>query len=160
MNKIFKSFFANRINRSKYLMVYLLIFLIIILFLFNSTSLNSIRTGETSIISHLFPVVIFYSIFTIYFSIKRLHDINLSGAFSVLLFVPIIGLFFLLKLFLQKGTPFQNEYGSNPLKKTEIERNEENEKIYKDYTKKLNKNLGILSVVIIIIALLIQSSRY
>ena len=47
--------------------------------------------------------------------IRRLHDLNKSGWFSLLLFVPIIDFFFGLYLLFVKGTDGPNEYGPDPL---------------------------------------------
>ena len=43
---------------------------------------------------------------------KRCHDIGLPGLFVVLLFVPILGLFWLLLLAGMPGTPGFNAYGA------------------------------------------------
>ncbi|MGY6562557.1 MAG: DUF805 domain-containing protein [Luteibaculaceae bacterium] len=47
-------------------------------------------------------------------NIKRLHDINLSGWYSVLLFVPLINLFLSLFLLFKPGTTGPNAYGNSP----------------------------------------------
>ena len=47
-------------------------------------------------------------------SIKRLHDINLSTVYSLLLLLPVVNGFFLLYLLFAGGTPGRNEYGANP----------------------------------------------
>ena len=45
---------------------------------------------------------------------KRCHDVGLPGLFVVLLFVPLLGLFWLLVLAGMPGTPGRNAYGSPP----------------------------------------------
>ena len=47
--------------------------------------------------------------------VKRLHDLNKSGAQYWLLFVPIYNLYFLLSLFFQAGSIGTNDYGQDPL---------------------------------------------
>jgi uncharacterized membrane protein YhaH (DUF805 family) len=48
---------------------------------------------------------------------KRCHDIGLPGVFVVLLFVPLIGLLWLLLLAVMPGTPGSNLYGAPPDRK-------------------------------------------
>ena len=47
--------------------------------------------------------------------IRRLHDLNKSGWFALLLLVPIIDFFFALYLLFVKGTDGPNDYGPDPL---------------------------------------------
>jgi uncharacterized membrane protein YhaH (DUF805 family) len=46
--------------------------------------------------------------------IKRLHDTNLSGWYSVISLIPFINILFVLFLFFVDGTKGQNKYGSDP----------------------------------------------
>jgi uncharacterized membrane protein YhaH (DUF805 family) len=46
--------------------------------------------------------------------VRRLHDINKSGWFMLIAFVPLIGGIWLLVLFCTEGTPGINSYGDNP----------------------------------------------
>lgn len=48
-------------------------------------------------------------------AVKRLHDLNRSGWWSLLCLVPYLGGLFLFVLGLPRGTPGQNEYGQPPL---------------------------------------------
>ena len=54
-------------------------------------------------------VVIIY--FTTVFSIRRLHDLNLTGWLCLLLFVPLINFFFMFYLWVAPGTRGQNDFG-------------------------------------------------
>lgn len=47
-------------------------------------------------------------------SVRRLHDIDKSGFWYLLIFVPIIGWIWLLIFFLQEGTYGPNKYGPDP----------------------------------------------
>ena len=47
--------------------------------------------------------------------IRRLHDVNLSGYFVLLNFIPLANLGLFLYLFMKKGTPAENSYGPDPL---------------------------------------------
>ncbi len=47
--------------------------------------------------------------------VKRLHDLDRPGAHYGLLLVPVYDLYFVLVLFLKKGTSGANRYGADPL---------------------------------------------
>jgi len=47
--------------------------------------------------------------------VRRLHDIDRSGWWYLIVFVPLIGVLVLLYWFVQPGTSGDNEYGSDPL---------------------------------------------
>lgn len=49
-------------------------------------------------------------------TIRRLHDINRSGWWQLLSFIPIIGWIFLIKWDCTKGDENTNRFGDNPLK--------------------------------------------
>ncbi len=46
--------------------------------------------------------------------VKRLHDLNLSGAFFWISFIPLINIFFGLYALFARGTKGQNKYGPDP----------------------------------------------
>jgi len=51
-------------------------------------------------------------------SIKRFHDLDSTGWWSLILLVPVVGsLFWLIELGMIKGTPGDNKYGVDPLGK-------------------------------------------
>jgi len=47
-------------------------------------------------------------------TIKRLHDINRSGWYSMILYLPIINIFFSFYLMFKRGDKETNRYGKNP----------------------------------------------
>lgn len=51
--------------------------------------------------------------------IGRLHDLDVSGWYSLLFFVPILNIFLGLYLLFAKGTDGANKYGEDLLKKQE-----------------------------------------
>lgn len=53
-------------------------------------------------------------IFYIGFLIRRLHDINQSGLFALLLLAPILNNVFVIALFFIPGTIGPNQYGKRP----------------------------------------------
>jgi uncharacterized membrane protein YhaH (DUF805 family) len=46
---------------------------------------------------------------------RRLHDINKSGWWQLILFIPILGALVLLFFLVSKGTDGENRFGSDPL---------------------------------------------
>lgn len=48
--------------------------------------------------------------------IKRWHDVDKSGWFTLLVFVPIVGFFAALYLIFARGTDAENRFGANPAK--------------------------------------------
>lgn len=48
-------------------------------------------------------------------SVRRLHDIDRSGWWILIIFIPLIGLLVLIYWAVQPGTPGTNEYGDDPL---------------------------------------------
>ncbi|MDR2812554.1 MAG: DUF805 domain-containing protein [Puniceicoccales bacterium] len=55
-----------------------------------------------------------YTIPSFAVTIRRLHDINLSGYFYLMQFIPFIGMAIFLVLMLIKGTDGPNRYGPHP----------------------------------------------
>lgn len=47
-------------------------------------------------------------------TIRRLHDTDRSGAWLLLIFVPVIGWIALFVFYVLDGTPGENRFGSNP----------------------------------------------
>jgi uncharacterized membrane protein YhaH (DUF805 family) len=47
-------------------------------------------------------------------SVRRLHDVNKSGWMLLVGLIPVIGLIWLLILWVTEGTPGENQYGPNP----------------------------------------------
>jgi uncharacterized membrane protein YhaH (DUF805 family) len=46
--------------------------------------------------------------------VRRLHDVNKSGWFTLILFVPLVGIIWLLVLDCTEGTDGPNQYGPDP----------------------------------------------
>ncbi len=57
----------------------------------------------------LYVIGLMYGYFVII--IKRLHDVDLTGWFSLLLYIPVIGFFFFVYLIFKKGDPGRNQFG-------------------------------------------------
>ena len=58
---------------------------------------------------------LFYRALRVPIDVRRCHDINLSGWHSIMLFIPVVNLIFLLMNFTKKGIDGENVYGKNPL---------------------------------------------
>ena len=83
---------------------------------FSFESSAYILPAINNIFSLLF--VLIYTYFAFVITIRRLHDVNLSGWWSLLGFVPLLNFFFYLYLLLKKGHPSSNIYA--PVRRTPI----------------------------------------
>ena len=104
---------SGRISRLPYLLAMLFILAVgmaILSFFFSMTA-----AGELYVTSH--PVVWIYGIIsqwvTVTLAIKRLHDFNKTGFFSLALFVPLVAVLALVLLCTIPGTPGPNAYGDH-----------------------------------------------
>lgn len=106
-----KSFtFDGRINRAKYIGIYLLLNLA-------CYSLREILEPiNNSWIDTMFMILAFLSIiFNICLKVQRLHDLNRSGYHYFLTWIPIYNIYIYIILIFEKGTDGPNEYGEDPL---------------------------------------------
>ncbi len=69
-------------------------------------------TGIGGMISGLFNLVSLIP--SIAVSVRRLHDIDRSGWWLLLIFLPILGWFVLLVFYCLNGTPGPNRFGDDP----------------------------------------------
>ena len=105
--------FSGRARRKEYWMF--LLFNIIIMFALAMLSgfISNIFDSEMS-----FLLLGLYGLFIIIphlaCVVRRLHDINKSGAYWFVRFIPIIGPIWLLILLVEDSWDGQNKYGSNP----------------------------------------------
>jgi uncharacterized membrane protein YhaH (DUF805 family) len=61
------------------------------------------------------PVVVMMTIAQISVTVRRLHDINRSGWWQLIIFVPIVGWIVDLYWMIKKGTSGPNRFGEDPL---------------------------------------------
>lgn len=66
----------------------------------------------------MYPIYFLIFIVVLIQIIKRLHDINLSGWFSILFLIPYLNFILILLLFLIDGTIGTNKYGADSKKRT------------------------------------------
>lgn len=84
------------------------------IFNINTMALNEQFVGIFTGVSGLayLAIMILYIYFYCVFVVRRLHDLNKAGWLLLLLFIPVINLFFILYLLLASGTPTVNQYGA------------------------------------------------
>ena len=63
-------------------------------------------------IAAIFPVLLIPPTTTVI--VRRLHDIEKSGWFFSIVLIPIVGILYLIYLFIQEGNMSENIYGSVP----------------------------------------------
>lgn len=62
-----------------------------------------------------YPVSFIATISAAMLGIRRCHNLDKSGWYYLLMFIPIIDFFFALYLLFAAGTPGPNQYGADPL---------------------------------------------
>ena len=117
---IVKDVFAmkGRLNRQthfKYQMIWIM--LVAVSTIISSLTIEFLTGVPDSDWSQMVKMFLFYvGLFGFFIiTVRRLHDLNLSGAFAAAIFVPLIGVFFLFYLFAAAGTAGANKYGEEPL---------------------------------------------
>lgn len=116
---VFKELFftsEGRLNRKSY--IYRSFFLSIVLFVVQG--ILSFAADTFGALDLLFSIIafvlgIFQLAANIMMGVRRLHDLDKSGWWMLLLIVPLVNLFFCLYLLFFKGTDGPNEYGDDPL---------------------------------------------
>ena len=63
-------------------------------------------------IAAIFPVLLIPPTTTVI--VRRLHDVEKSGWFFLIVLIPIVGILYLIYLFIQEGNVSENIYGSVP----------------------------------------------
>jgi len=114
-----KKLYIGRIDRKSWALGFLAFFV----FLFTVPQLL-IRFIPDNALNNAFPIVFGFilllsQIFLFSLHVRRLHDTNKSGWWSLLQFVPIVGLF-LFVLLLRKGDNASNTYGEAPDNSTKL----------------------------------------
>lgn len=103
--------YNGRLNRAKYWKY--ILFGLIISFALNSI-MNLLGIPANSVIRSLISLA--FSILCYPFSVRRLHDLDKSGWYNLLAFVPIVNFFFCIYVGFFKGTDGPNQYGPDPLR--------------------------------------------
>lgn len=116
---VFKELFftsKGRLNRKSY--IYRSLFLSLVLCVVQGVL--KFATNTIDALELLFAVVAFgFSLFSfvsnIMMDVRRLHDLDLSGWWMLLMLVPLVNIFFALYMLFFKGTDGPNQYGDDPL---------------------------------------------
>lgn len=115
IDRLFQSF--GRLGRKDYLL-HSLLDLVIILGLALLASWASRSSGFELVAIIVLPVLLVTALLgavvELCATIKRCHDLNLSGWTGFLLLLPLINVIFLLMLACKPGDPHANRYGSPP----------------------------------------------
>lgn len=103
--------FSGRASRAEYWYFALFSFLIGLILGFVDSSV-SITSNGMGILSMLFSLAFFIPSLAV--GTRRLHDINKSGFWWLIILVPFIGGIVLLVFFATDSQPGDNQYGPNP----------------------------------------------
>jgi uncharacterized membrane protein YhaH (DUF805 family) len=108
--------FSGRASRSEYWW-YMLFYLIVLAALLGVDAIASLF-DVTSMFSSLFWIATLIP--TIAVTVRRLHDLNMSGWTAMVMFLPILALLVFPFWFARKGTDGANRFGPDPLEKTAL----------------------------------------
>jgi len=105
--------FEGRARRKEYWMYYLFMVIINIPLSIIDALIGSVSSSvDIGFLSTIFSVLTFIPWISV--SVRRLHDINKSGGYMFLLFLPIIGWIWLFVLSVMAGDEGENQYGPDP----------------------------------------------
>lgn len=119
--------FQGRLNRKRYILRsivnnlvshFLNCILAVISFVFSGESdiIHFTFYGEPDLLFGISIIVCILSFVAgVSLSVRRLHDLNRSGFFFLLFFIPIVNFFLGIYIIFFKGTEGDNRYGSDPL---------------------------------------------
>jgi len=99
---------TGRINRRTYFLSYLVLSFCLLASVLTAGSESGLRTIGFGL------VIIVLDIPAIFLGIKRCHDLDMSGYWMWLIFIPFLGPLFSIYLFVSGGTPGPNRYGEQP----------------------------------------------
>lgn len=108
--------FSGRARRTEYWMFLLFNIIILTALIFIAVLINDLTNSE---FSTLLPVTYILFIIIPHFAVlvRRLHDINKSGTYWFVRFIPFIGLIWLFILLVENSSAGTNKYGGNPKQK-------------------------------------------
>ena len=99
--------FSGRARRKEYWMFFLLYFIAMIVA--NVIDVAAMKMGAVTLIVSLGLFIPSLAV-----SIRRLHDINKSGWWMLIAFIPLVGAIVLLVFFCKDGTNGSNPFGDDP----------------------------------------------
>ena len=106
--------FSSRASRSEYwsFVLFTVIAIIGLILIDIFTGTYNVKNG-LGLLSSLFSLAIFIP--NIAVSVRRLHDIDKSGWWYLINFIPLLGPIWLIVLFCTKGTEGQNRFGEESI---------------------------------------------
>ena len=113
--KVLKQFtdFNGRARRKEYWMFFLfnaiIATVLVLIDQFTGTYDPELGSGW---LSRIYSIVVFIPGLAV--AVRRLHDVGKTGGMLLVVFIPIIGFFWLLVLFVMDSDPGSNRYGPNP----------------------------------------------
>lgn len=107
--------FSGRAQRSEYWWYALFTFVTSLVLSFVDGILFGVTaTGQSiGVLSALFSLAVLLP--SIAVGVRRLHDLDRTGWWLLLIFVPILGFLVLLYFFVQRGTEGPNRFGNDPM---------------------------------------------
>lgn len=106
--------FDGRAPRSEYWWFWL--FGAILLLIANAIELSMLNKHDT--LEILVNLAIFLPALSV--SVRRLHDLNKSGWWYLIIFIPLIGAIVLIIWFLMRGTVGTNDFGEDPISQEQL----------------------------------------
>ena len=103
--------FAGRACRSEFW--YWTLFTIIVSIILSFVDAGLFASNQYGVLGLIFSLAVFIPGLAV--TVRRLHDINRSGWWILIILIPLIGVLVLLYWEVSKGTEGTNEYGDNPL---------------------------------------------
>jgi len=104
--------FRGRAPRSEYWFFVLFYFIAVLVMALGDSLLFGSENQMAPLVSLLTLGLLLPSLAV---AIRRLHDIDRTGWWVLLWFVPIVGIIVLLVFFVQRGTTGTNRFGADPL---------------------------------------------
>lgn len=118
--KVLKQYadFKGRARRKEYWMFTLFSTIISIAILFIGKIIDPQSSYQNpSILSNIYSIALFLPSLAV--AVRRLHDIDKSGWYLLLIFLPLIGWIWLIVLLCKNGDEGTNEYGPDPKNPTD-----------------------------------------
>jgi uncharacterized membrane protein YhaH (DUF805 family) len=103
----------GRLNRRRYFFRGLIIGIIPSLFIRLPQAWGYQFSGLVSAFAFLLAIAAM--VIALFQTIKRLHDLEMVGWYSILSLIPLVNLFFGIYVLFKKGTGGPNRYGADPL---------------------------------------------
>jgi uncharacterized membrane protein YhaH (DUF805 family) len=113
MKKLLNFSLEGRLRRRDFWVGKIAMFTLTILLFGIGIALDEFIGGSASAVLFLM-ILIFVGLYTISYSIRRLHDLDTSGWWLLLQLIPFVGQIQFLILLFANGTVGQNKFGADP----------------------------------------------